>query len=254
MDIFCHLPTWKKQREEDRRENLSLGFVPTMGALHRGHLSLVEKSQEDNDRTLVSLFINPTQFDNEGDLDAYPNLVEQDMDLLKEAGVQYVLLPDYDMIYPDKYRYQITETEESRLLCGAHRPGHFNGVLTVVMKLLNIAQADRAYFGEKDYQQYRLVQGMVEAFFMDTEVIPCSLIREEDGLAMSSRNLRLSKEQRQTAGKFNQILSTAESLSSAKEMLKKAGFTVDYVEELWGRRLAAVSLGEVRLIDNVTRS
>lgn len=203
MEIFCHLPTWKKQRQEDRKANLSLGFVPTMGALHQGHLSLVEKALEENDKTLVSLFVNPTQFDNQSDLEAYPNLVEEDMDKLKMAGVQYVLLPDFDMIYPDKYRYQVSENEESKLLCGAHRPGHFDGVLTVVMKLLNIAQAERAYFGEKDFQQLRLIQGMAEAFFMDTEIIACPLVREDDGLAMSSRNLRLTASERKKALSFS---------------------------------------------------
>ena len=251
MDIFCHLPTWKDQRRDDRKQNLSLGFVPTMGALHEGHLSLVRKSIKENDRTLVSLFVNPTQFDNQADLENYPNLVERDLDLLKEEGVHYVLLPDYEMIYPDDYRYQVTEKQESQLLCGASRPGHFDGVLTVVLKLLNLADANHAYFGEKDFQQLRLVQEMVVAFFMDVKVIGCPLVREEDGLAMSSRNRRLTPENRKVAPKFYSILQNASSVQVAKEELRSAGFEVDYVEELWGRRLGAIKLGNIRLIDNV---
>lgn len=251
MEIFCHLPTWSEQRQQDRRAGKSLGFVPTMGALHQGHLSLVHRSLEENDQTLVSLFVNPTQFDNPNDLTNYPNLVEADLEMLKQAGVGYVLLPDYEMIYPDQYRYKVTEAEESRLLCGAHRPGHFDGVLTVVLKLLNIAQADRAYFGEKDYQQFRLVQALAQAFFLNVEIIGCPLVREADGLAMSSRNLRLNAEQRQVAPRLFEILKSQASLESIRQQLTLAGFEVDYVEEKWGRRLAAVKLGEIRLIDNV---
>jgi pantoate--beta-alanine ligase len=251
MDIYFKVQHWRNQRNTDRIEGLSLGMVPTMGALHRGHLSLIERSLKENDRTIVSIFVNPTQFDNPDDFAKYPIQLEADIETLRSSGVHYLVLPDYEEIYPDNFRYQVIENEESHLLCGAHRPGHFNGVLTVVMKLLHLADAERAYFGEKDHQQLRLIRDMVQAFFMNVEVIGCPTIREESGLAMSSRNQHLSPIQLEMASQFNQILRSATSSEQATDALRQVGFGVDYVEERWGRRLGAVHLGNVRLIDNV---
>lgn len=229
----------------------SIGFVPTMGALHEGHLSLIRSSRKDNDITIVSIFVNPTQFDDPSDLSAYPKPVEKDLSLLKQEGVDYLFMPQYDELYPDNYRYKINENELSRRFCGAHRPGHFDGVLSVVMKLFNIVDPHRAYFGEKDYQQLELIQGMVEAFFMKVEIVPCPIVREKDGLALSSRNLRLSESERKQAPQFHEALTSTDSTEEAIELLKTHGFDVDYVEDLKNRRLAAIRLGEVRLIDNV---
>lgn len=251
MDIFFKVQHWRNQRKADRIEGLSLGMIPTMGALHRGHLSLIERSLKENDRTIVSIFVNPTQFDNPDDFAKYPIQLETDIETLRISGVHYLVLPDYEEIYPDNFRYQVIENEESHLLCGAHRPGHFNGVLTVVMKLLHLADAERAYFGEKDYQQLQLISDMVKAFFMNVEVIGCPTLREESGLAMSSRNQHLSPIQLIMASQFNQILRSAASSEEATKALRQVGFSVDYVEERWGRRLGAVHLGNVRLIDNV---
>jgi pantoate--beta-alanine ligase len=251
MDIFFKVQHWRNQRKADRIEGLSLGMIPTMGALHRGHLSLIERSLRENDRTIVSIFVNPTQFDNPDDFSKYPIQVETDIETLRISGVHYLVLPDYEEIYPDNFRYQVIENEESHLLCGAHRPGHFNGVLTVVMKLLHLADAERAYFGEKDYQQLQLISDMVKAFFMNVEVIGCPTLREESGLAMSSRNQHLSPIQLEMASQFNQILRSAASSEEATNALRQVGFRIDYVEERWGRRLGAVHLGNVRLIDNV---
>lgn len=251
MDIFFKVQHWRNQRKADRIEGLSLGIVPTMGALHKGHLSLIERSLKENDRTIVSIFVNPTQFDNPDDFAKYPIQLETDIETLRISGVHYLVLPDYEEIYPDNFRYQVIENEESHLLCGTHRPGHFNGVLTVVMKLLHLADAERAYFGEKDYQQLQLISDMVKAFFMNVEVIGCPTLREESGLAMSSRNQHLSPIQLIVASQFNQILRSAASSEEATNALRQVGFTVDYVEERWGRRLGAVHLGNVRLIDNV---
>lgn len=251
MDIFFKVQHWRNQRKFDRIEGLSLGMIPTMGALHRGHLSLIEKSLKENDRTVVSIFVNPTQFDNPDDFAKYPVQLEKDIETLRVSGVHYLVLPDYEEIYPDNFHYQVLENEESHLLCGAHRPGHFNGVLTVVMKLLHLADPERAYFGEKDYQQLKLIGGMVKAFFMNVEVIGCPTLREESGLAMSSRNQHLSPIQLDLASQFNQILRSAASAKEATKALRQVGFSVDYVEERWGRRLGAVQLGNVRLIDNV---
>ncbi len=227
----------------------TLGFVPTMGALHEGHLSLVERSRRENDHTLVSIFVNPTQFDDPSDLEAYPRTLESDVALLGEGVL--VLAPTAAEMYPQGYRYRVHEEVDSLRLCGAHRPGHFDGMLTVVLKLLGLARADRAYFGEKDFQQLELVRGMAEDFFLATEIVACPTVREADGLAMSSRNRRLSASERALAARFPQVLLSAGSCSAAVDELKTLGFVTDYVEEWRGRRLGAVRLGDVRLIDNL---
>ena len=231
----------------------SIGFIPTMGALHEGHLSLVKKSLIENDITVVSIYVNPTQFDNPEDLKKYPSALVEDKKLLEESGVDFLFLPEYKTLYPDEYTYRISETDLSRGLCGASRPGHFDGVLTVVMKLLNIVGAGRAYFGEKDYQQYLLVKGMAEAFFLKTEIVPCPLVRESSGLAMSSRNRRLSSGGRETAPDFYKALNSGRPVKDIREILEKAGFEIDYIEEAYGRIFGAVYLDGVRLIDNVAR-
>lgn len=252
--VFHEVRTWLQERErlagpQGRRP--TLGFIPTMGALHAGHVSLVERSRRENDFTLVSIFVNPTQFNDPKDLEKYPRTLEADLGLLEKAGADFLLYPEYKDLYADQYRYRVQENELSKILCGAHRPGHFDGVLSVVMKLLNIAGADRAYFGEKDYQQLQLIRGMAEAFFMRTEIVGCPTVRESDGLAMSSRNTLLSAEERGKAAEFPAILRAAEAPEAIRARLTQAGFVVDYVEDHFGRRFGAIRLGSVRLIDNV---
>lgn len=239
MKVFQSVEEWRAHPRQG-----SLGFVPTMGALHDGHLSLVRQSRRQNDETAVSIFVNPTQFDDPEDLNAYPRTLEDDLARLE--GVDYVLLPTPEQMYPRGYRYKVSENELSRRFCGAHRPGHFDGMLTVVLKLLLLVKPTRAYFGEKDYQQLRLVQGMVEDFFLDIEVVPGAIVRDPDGLAMSSRNVRLG-EHRAKAARFPQLLQRPD----ARAALEEEGFEVDYVEEFEGRKLGAVRIGGVRLIDNV---
>lgn len=251
MMVFDTPRAWQAERRAQCRSGRSLGFVPTMGALHEGHVSLVRRSRAENDSTLVSVFVNPTQFDDAGDLAAYPRTRAEDLALLEAEGVDFVLLPAEGDLYPDGYRYRISETEHSRAREGAHRPGHFDGVLTVVMKLLQVASAERAYFGEKDWQQLTLVRGMAEAFFLPTEIVACPTWREADGLALSSRNRRLAPADRRLAPRFYQALSSACSPEEARRVLLADGFDVDYVEDVQGRRLGAVRLGGVRLIDNV---
>ncbi len=252
-ELFTDLNSWLRQRRALRAAGVSIGFVPTMGALHAGHLSLLKRSSEENDVTVLSIYINPTQFDNKDDLKKYPATIEHDLEIAKEAGVSFVLLPTFEQIYPDGYRYKITETDLSEKLCGAHRPGHFDGVLTVVLKLLNLAQANRAYFGEKDFQQLRLVAGMAEAFFIDTEIVAVPTVREIDGLAMSSRNINLPVDARGLAPLFYQALKTAPTTAEAEEILTLEGFSIDYIEDIDNRRYGAVKIGGVRLIDNVER-
>jgi pantoate--beta-alanine ligase len=231
------------------------GFVPTMGALHDGHLSLLARARAGNDRAWASIFVNPAQFNEGADLASYPRPLEDDLAKLRAAGCDLVFLPRANEMYPDQYRYRVTENDLSQRFCGAGRPGHFDGVLTVVMKLLMLVRPDRAYFGEKDYQQFRLVEGMARAFFLDTEIVPCPLLREPDGLAMSSRNRLLPAADRARAPHFHRLLAESvaggRSADEAGGALARAGFDVEYVADHEGRRLAAVRLGPVRLIDNV---
>lgn len=233
----------------------SVGFVPTMGALHDGHLSLVYASNMESETTIVSIYVNPTQFNNANDLDNYPDTLEADLQKLEAAGVSAVYLPDYQQMYPDDFAYEVNEKSFSGELCGEHRPGHFTGVLTVVMKLLNLVRPDKAYFGEKDYQQLELIRGMVSAFFMNVEIVGCPIVRENDGLAMSSRNLNLSECDRKRSPRFHRILSLGGDDESIAAELQNAGFEVDYVTTKAGRRFGAVLMGTdanpVRLIDNV---
>jgi len=249
MKVFRSIDQWLTFRKALQAR--PLGFVPTMGALHQGHLSLVETSLKLNDFTIVSIFINPQQFDDADDFDAYPADYQHDLDRLEAAGVDAVLLPDSGQIYADHYRFRVSEDEFSRQLCGAHRPGHFDGVLTVVMRLLNLVRPDNAYFGEKDYQQLQLIRDMTSAFFMPVNIVSCATVREVDGLAMSSRNQRLDKQQREKAAILYATLNQSRSAEQARDVLTRQGFEVDYVEDIADRRLAAARLGDTRLIDNV---
>jgi pantoate--beta-alanine ligase len=233
-------------------KNKSVGFVPTLGALHIGHASLIKRSVAECDITVLSIYLNPTQFNNAGDLDRYPATLEDDLHLAAQLGVDLVFLPDYDQMYPDAFNYKIGETKFSSQLCGARRDGHFAGVLTVVMKLLNIVKPQRAYFGKKDYQQCQLIKGMVEAFFMEVEIVHCDTVREKDGLALSSRNLNLGERSRQIAPELYKALSLDITDEEVGSQLNALGFDVDYIETIDGRRYGAASLGKVRLIDNIS--
>jgi len=259
MQVHRTVEEWRTARA-GVAPDATVGFVPTMGALHAGHRSLLERARAECDVVVLSIFVNPTQFDDAGDLAAYPATLDDDLAVAERAGCDHVMLPTAAQMYPDGYRYRVSEQPFSAELCGAHRPGHFDGVLTVVLKLLVLAAADRAYFGEKDLQQLLLVRDMAAAFFLPTEIVACPTVRETDGLAMSSRNRRLSSHGRATATGLPRILSSAPSAATAKRRLGDAGFEVDYVEDrdvsaqLPGggtRRLAAVTLDGVRLIDNV---
>jgi len=230
-----------------------IGFVPTMGALHKGHISLINKSIAENDITVVSIYVNITQFNDPEDLKKYPSNTDNDIRILEPLNVNYLFTPEHNLLYNDNYLYRINETVFSKELCGAHREGHFEGVLTVVMKLLNIVNPHRAYFGEKDFQQYRLIKEMVEAFHMNVEIIPSPTIRESDGLALSSRNLLLSRDDRKKAAKFPELLMSEQSDKEVNSQLEKEGFKVDYIKTLNGRRFGAVILGKIRLIDNVKK-
>ncbi len=248
MQIIQNLEEWRAFRPM----NQSIGFVPTMGALHQGHVSLMQASQRDNDLTVVSIFVNPTQFNNPDDFTHYPRTLDIDLDILKATKVDVCLLPEPQAIYKDNYQFQITENKFSQLMEGQHRSGHFTGVLTVVMKLLQIVRPTNAYFGEKDYQQYRLIHDMAEAFFMEVNIRACPTIREPSGLALSSRNQRLTPSQRESATQFAKIFHQKIPLANILSQLQTLGIDIDYVEDHNNRRFAAVHIGEIRLIDNYT--
>lgn len=231
-----------------------VGVVPTMGHLHQGHLTLIEQSQRHCDVTVLTIFVNPAQFNNPQDLEHYPRTLAKDLEMAELQGVDIVFTPNADMMYPDGYTYQLHEQSLSNDMEGASRPGHFAGVLTIVLKLFNLIKADKAFFGEKDYQQLQLVQGMAKALFLQTEVIGCPIVREPSGLAMSSRNSRLSAPERILASKLYEAMRTSATTDEAKTKLTELGFKVDYIIDKGGRRFAAAFLGQVRLIDNIPLS
>lgn len=267
MSTIQHFETvenWVVRRDELLSHRLRIGFVPTMGALHDGHLSLLKRAAQENDFVLTSVFVNPTQFNSKEDLEKYPRTIDRDLSLIQKFITREtvgheseitpigVLTPSEKEIYSDKYSYKVVESEKSKILCGAFRPGHFEGVLTVVLKLLGIAQATKCYMGEKDYQQFLLIQEMAKSFFMKTQIVPCATVREPSGLAMSSRNERLSPEGKMKAALIYKTLNNTKStLSEKREFLVSQGFEVEYLEEHWGRRFIAAWLENVRLIDNV---
>jgi len=256
----------------------SLGFVPTMGALHDGHISLVRRAKMDNDIAIVSIFLNPLQFGPSEDLDKYPRDIEEDVRKLREEEVDILFLPDNSMIYPQGFSSHIEVGVVSEKLCGKFRPGHFSGVATVVAKLFNIISPTRAYFGQKDFQQTVIIKRMARDLNFDVDIIVCPIIREQDGLAMSSRNAYLEQEQRIAASALYQCLSKASELVKAgvksgkqirtlmKDSLSAVPLisgidyasvydpeTLEEVDEIKKHALLAVAvrIGKTRLIDNI---
>ena len=249
MRVSSSVAEWQQRRRE-LPEN-GIGLVPTMGALHRGHASLVERCRRENGTVVVSIFVNPAQFNDPGDLTRYPRTFEQDLALLERLGTDEVFAPAITEMYPRGYCFRVESESMTSVMEGAHRPGFLQGVMTVVLKLLNLIRADRAYFGEKDFQQLRTITEMAADFFVSTEIVPCPTVREPSGLAESSRNMLLSPAGHAQAPALYRALTTAADPSEARAMLEAEGFRVDYVEEHWGRRFGAAFLEKVRLIDNV---
>ncbi len=248
--VIESIAEWRRVRQQILLEDRSVGFVPTMGNLHAGHQSLLKRSKQENATSVLSIFVNRTQFDDENDFAKYPRTFFEDYALAEAMGIDYILLPKYEELYPDSYRYRVTELMLSQGMEGQHRAGHFDGVLTIVMKLLLLVKPAQVYLGEKDYQQLQLVTEMAKAFFLDTKVIACPTIRDVNGLALSSRNNRLTVEQYQLAIRFPKLLSSQKTAAEIRQGLEQLGFMVDYVEEFQGRRYGAVRIGDVRLIDN----
>ena len=259
-----------------RKQGYSIGFVPTMGYLHEGHQSLISKSASQNDKTVVSVFVNPIQFGPNEDLATYPRDLERDMQKVEEAGGDIIFNPEPREMYPEHFTSFIDTTETTELLCGARRPVHFRGVCTVVGKLFNIVAPDRAYFGQKDAQQLATIKRFARDLNFNVEIIPCPIIREDDGLAKSSRNTYLSPEERKAAvilskslEKGKQALENGERdakkvISIITESLETEPLAkVDYVEvvdfeniqridTVKGETLVAIAvfIGKTRLIDN----
>lgn len=259
-----------------RKQGLSVGLVPTMGFLHEGHQSLIEKSVSQNDRTVVSVFVNPIQFGPTEDLEAYPRDLEHDKALVEKAGGDLIFNPEPSEMYPSHFTSFIDTTETTELLCGAVRPIHFRGVCTVVGKLFNIVTPDRAYFGQKDAQQLATVKRFVRDLDFGIEIVPCPIIREDDGLAKSSRNTYLNPQERQAALILSKSLALGKAAVDAGErdaqkvisIIKNNLATepmarVDYVEvvdfaniqrvdTISGETLVAIAvyIGKTRLIDN----
>ena len=259
-----------------RREGLTVGLVPTMGYLHEGHQSLIARSAAQNDRTVVSVFVNPIQFGPNEDLEAYPRDIERDKAAVVAAGGDVIFHPEPEEMYPPHFTSFVDTPETTELLCGAVRPVHFRGVCTVVSKLFNIVQPDRAYFGQKDAQQLATIKRFVRDLNFDIEIVPCPIVREEDGLAKSSRNTYLNPQERKAALILSKSLTIGRQLVEAGERDANVVATairqhleteplakVDYVEvvnfetvqrvnRIAGETLVAIAvyIGKTRLIDN----
>jgi pantoate--beta-alanine ligase len=252
-----------------------IGLVPTMGALHEGHISLIEKSYENDDITIVSIFVNPTQFGPNEDYLKYPRPIEKDIAICKKNHVDYVFIPSVEDMFNQNYKTFIEVLQMQDVFCGATRKGHFRGVVTVVAKLFNLSRANRAYFGMKDFQQLRIIEKMVKDLNFTVKIVPCKIVREKNGLALSSRNLYLSQTQKENAALINKALKeacedfktnpvdfvlnkTIESLRKIPESKIDYAQIADYYDLSPADKntkkavfLAAVWIGQTRLIDNI---
>ncbi len=277
MEIFKTIRETQDYISEIKAQGKTVGFVPTMGALHDGHLSLLRRANLENDLSATSIFVNPIQFNNPEDLAKYPRTIEEDARMLAEIACDILFNPETNEMYPDPVLDKYNFGHLDKVLEGKYRPGHFNGVAVVVKKLFDIVMPDRAYFGMKDFQQLRIIQTMVEALELPVEIVPCPTIREKDGLAMSSRNVRLSAHERSIAPVIYRVLEDVkekagkipvkEAEARARHQLNKyEEIQVEYFEIVdaktllpinnWNDTASAVActaayLGRVRLIDNI---
>lgn len=234
MKLIHKIKDLQQELETVRAEGKKIGLVPTMGALHEGHASLVRRSVSENGATVVSVFLNPTQFNDKKDLEKYPRTLEADCSLLEREGADIVFAPSVEEMYPEpdtrKFSYPPTDT----VMEGAFRPGHFNGVCQIVSKLFAAVQPDRAYFGEKDFQQIAVIRAMVEDLKFDLEIVPCPVVREESGLAMSSRNTLLTDEERTTAANIYKVLAKSRNFATTHTLEETRHFVVDSLNAVVG--------------------
>jgi len=273
--VFTSVKSLQKRLHTDRK-NSSIGLFPTMGALHHGHIALVKQAMEENDVVVVSIFVNPTQFNNPDDLEKYPRMLEKDIELLNEVGDVIVFAPDVEAVYPDDFeKLNIDLGKLGETMEGEFRPGHFDGVMNVVKRFFDIVKPNRAYFGMKDYQQAAVIKHMVKETNDPVEVVVCDIVREETGLASSSRNVRLSEKQKEEALIISQTLNFLKSIAGkylpieacgkAKQFFKDGKLELEYLETIhpvtlkrletkWvpGAHACIVAYsGEVRLLDNI---
>jgi len=277
MKVFEKISTTTQFLAKAKEKGQSIGFVPTMGALHQGHLDLMQRAKSENDLLVVSIFVNPIQFNNPSDLEKYPRDLEKDKALLEKVGCDVLFVPKVIEMYPRESTKIFNFGKLEKVMEGAFRPGHFNGVAVVVEKLFNIVKPERAYFGEKDFQQLAIIQKMVEIENLNVQIVPCPTIREKDGLAMSSRNRRLTASETKIAPFIYQILNEAkEKVTTAtpaeiRLMVKNKfadhpEFNLEYFELADDKTLqpvfnwtdsqgivgfVAAHIGKVRLIDNI---
>lgn len=277
MKIIDTISELENQLQGYRHKGETIGLVPTMGALHQGHASLVERCVADNKISIVSLFVNPTQFNNKEDLKHYPRTPEKDHELLERLGVDYVFSPSVEEMYPEEDKRVFDFGQLDKVMEGEFRPSHFNGVAQIVSKLFDIVKPDNAYFGEKDFQQLAIVKDMVRQLQMPVNIIGMPIVRESSGLAMSSRNQRLSEEQKKNASEVYKVLNESklmidkfipyELINYVSESINKvSGLKVEYFQIVDGDNLQPVTswsdsdyivgcialfCGEVRLIDNI---
>ena len=275
MKTINNIPDMMQASASLRFKKHKVAFVPTMGYLHEGHLSLVREGKKRGDKVVVSIFVNPMQFNEQADLQAYPVSFKRDADSLKAEGVDILFAPETSEIYPDGFQTSVALDRLSKGMCGDSRPGHFTGVTTVVAKLFNVVRPDIALFGEKDYQQLALIRQMVDDLSFGIEIVGMPIVREADGLAMSSRNSRLKKNDRMAALSLYRALKkgaeilrsgerSAESIINAAKDELAPGIALDYIEVRDPRTLEtlktinkdvlfaiAAKLGDVRLIDNI---
>lgn len=276
MEIFSQIGPLRAFLEQKKMLGKSVGFVPTMGALHEGHLTLIRESKQENPVTICSIYVNPAQFNNPEDLERYPRTLDKDIEMLKSTGCDALFCPDNDEIYPEKPVITFDFGHLEQILEGKFRPGHFSGVAKVVSKLLNIVQPSRSYFGQKDFQQFKIVECLVRELMFNTELRCIPILREADGLAMSSRNMRLNDAERKNAIVFYNTLQMAKqrlaeglSMTQIKKEAKaycedKPGIRLEYLEladaanfvameNVTGNAVLLIAgyVGEVRLIDNV---
>ena len=277
MKIIHTIKDLQTELSELKAQGKKVGLVPTMGALHAGHASLVKRSVNENDVTVVSVFVNPTQFNDKNDLVKYPRTLDADCKLLESCGVTFVFAPSVEEIYPEPDTRRFSYAPLDTVMEGAFRPGHFNGVCQIVSKLFDIVKPHCAYFGEKDFQQLAIIREMVRQMKFDLEIVGCPIVREEDGLALSSRNARLSAEERENALNISRTLfksrtfAATHSVSETQKMVEDAiaaapGLRLEYFEIVDGNTLQKVGdwndtsyvvgcitvfCGEVRLIDNI---
>ena len=225
-----------------RQEGKKIGLVPTMGALHRGHASLVERCVAENDLTVVSVFLNPTQFNDKTDLEKYPRTLEADCALMEEVGASIVFAPSVSEMYPEEDKRCFSYPEVDSVMEGAFRPGHFNGVCQIVSKLFYIVKPDCAYFGEKDFQQIAVIKAMVADLKLPVEIIPCPVVREESGLAMSSRNTLLTDEERRTAANIYQVLKKSKLFAANHSLADTYHYVVDTLNSVIGLEVQYFSI------------